>query len=98
MTMKKNEEPKPPSLFKMIRTFGSELAKYVKEGAPNVSPEDYALRLDTCMQCPKLIKSSMRCGSCGCLLETKAKWKTSDCPEKKWKKQEITAKDDPLNA
>jgi len=74
MIMKKNEEPKPPSLFKMIRTFGSELAKYVKEGAPNVSPEDYALRLDTCMQCPQLIKSSMRCGSCGCLLETKAKW------------------------
>ena len=87
MTMKKNEEPTPPSLFKMIRSFAGEVTEYVKQGAPNVSPEEYALRLDTCMQCPKLIKKTMRWGACGCYLGTKAKWKTADCPDKKWKPQ-----------
>ena len=31
----------------------------------------------------------MRCGLCGCLLEHKAKWKTTTCPDKpeRWKKQ-----------
>ena len=29
----------------------------------------------------------MRCGKCGCLLEHKAKWKTADCPDNKWPKQ-----------
>jgi hypothetical protein len=38
-------------------------------------------------ECPHLIKKSMRCGVCGCLLEHKAKWKTADCPKNKWPKQ-----------
>lgn len=31
----------------------------------------------------------MRCGLCGCLLEHKAKWKTTTCPDKptRWKEQ-----------
>ena len=34
----------------------------------------------------------MRCGSCGCLLEHKARWKTSDCPltPSKWPKEILT--------
>tara|TARA_R100000030_G_scaffold58753_1_gene44140 strand:+ start:1332 stop:1439 length:108 start_codon:yes stop_codon:yes gene_type:complete len=28
-----------------------------------------------------------RCGACGCLVEHKAKWKTTDCPKGKWKPQ-----------
>ena len=35
----------------------------------------------------------MRCGSCGCLLEHKAKWKTADCPMSKWPAQEQPPKD-----
>lgn len=78
------DEQKSPSMFKMVSTFTKEFSKYVRAGAPNVSPADYALRLDTCNGCEFLKKSSMRCGKCGCLLEHKAKWETSECPENKW--------------
>ena len=89
--MNKNE-PKPPSIFKMGRTFTKELANYIKEGAPNVTPEAYAKRLAICKSCDQLMKQSMRCGSCGCLLEHKARWKTSDCPltPSKWPEEILT--------
>tara|TARA_R110002051_G_scaffold323311_2_gene416488 strand:+ start:1230 stop:1727 length:498 start_codon:yes stop_codon:yes gene_type:complete len=85
--MSKKEEPKPPSIFQMAKTFAGELTKYIKEGAPNVSNKVYIERLEACNTCPHLIKSSMRCGLCGCLLEHKAKWKTTTCPDKpeRWK-------------
>lgn len=81
------KEPKPPSIFTMAKNFSKELAKYIKEGAPNVSNKVYLERLETCNKCPHLIKKSMRCGLCGCLLEHKAKWKTTTCPDKpeRWK-------------
>ena len=68
----------------MAKNFAVDLAKYVADGAPNVSESNYKKRLQTCKSCPHLIKSSMRCGKCGCLLEHKAKWKTTTCPINKW--------------
>ena len=95
----KNEDPsfegtKTPSIFQMAKNFSADLAKYIKEGAPNVSNKDYVERLEACNACPHLIKKSMRCGLCGCLLEHKAKWKTTTCPHKpsKWKEQYIDPK------
>ena len=79
-----NQDQKPPSMFRMVKSFTSELAKWLKEGAPNVTTEEYAERLDTCHGCEFLNKASMRCKACGCLLEHKAKWSTADCPKKKW--------------
>ena len=87
MSMSQNEQ-KPPSILGMMKSFTKELATYIKNGAPNVSPKDYAKRLDICKGCEYLKESSMRCGKCGCLLEHKAKWKTTDCPESKWPVQE----------
>jgi len=80
---------KPPSMFQMVTNFGKELAKYVKEGSPNVTPEQYVARLTGCKSCPHLIKKSMRCGLCGCMLEHKAKWSTTDCPDKPSRWEEI---------
>jgi len=74
------EKPKLPSLLTMTTNFAKELAEYVAKGAPNVSAENYEKRLEVCNTCPFLIKDAMRCGKCGCMLEHKAKWKTSDCP------------------
>ena len=31
----------------------------------------------------------MRCGKCGCLIQHKAKWKTTTCPINKWKAQVV---------
>ena len=63
------------------KEFSNELVKYVKEGAPNVSSNDYAARLDACQKCPHLIPKHMRCGLCGCMIQHKAKWKTTSCPD-----------------
>ena len=82
-----HQNQKPPSIFRMMKSFTKDLAKYIKEGAPNISPEEYATRLDICNGCEHLKKASMRCGKCGCLLEHKAKWKTADCPDNRWPKQ-----------
>ena len=83
-----NPEPKPPSIFTMVSTFAKELKNYIANGAPNVSTEDYIERLEACNNCEHLIKTTMRCGLCGCLLEHKAKWKTTTCPINKWKAQD----------
>tara|TARA_R110002020_G_scaffold30366_2_gene95769 strand:- start:72 stop:335 length:264 start_codon:yes stop_codon:yes gene_type:complete len=82
------KEQKAPTILGMIKSFTKDLTKYIKEGAPNISAEEYAIRLDTCNACEHLKKSSMRCGACGCLLEHKARWKTADCPKNKWPKQD----------
>jgi len=85
---------KPPSLFKMMKSFTTELASYIGNGAPNVTSEDYAERLDTCLTCPHLMKKNMRCGLCGCVLQFKAKMKTATCPDKpsRWKEQVLDDK------
>ena len=79
--MSEKEEPKLPSFFTMATNFTKELVKYAAQGAPNVSPENYIKRLGACEGCPFFQKSKMRCGKCGCLIEHKAKWRTSDCPD-----------------
>ncbi len=61
---------------------------------PNVTEEDYQKRIDTCFSCEYFIKKLNRCGSCGCLVEHKARWKTTTCPKDKWEPQDINEKDD----
>lgn len=86
----KTPPAKPPNVFKMMKSFGKDLSKYVLAGAPNCTKEDYKERLLTCDACPHLLRHLMRCGKCGCLVEHKAKWKTTTCPEGKWKKQDLS--------
>ena len=86
----KDNYVKPPSFFEMVKTFTKEVTKYIANGAPNVTTEDYVDRLEVCEGCEHYIQKSARCGKCGCLMEHKAKWKTSDCPINKWKKQVLT--------
>ena len=71
----------------MATNFAKDLGKYIKEGAPNVSHSQYTERLEACNTCPNLEKESMKCTLCGCLVEHKAKWKTTECPDKptRWK-------------
>ena len=83
----KEDEVKTPNIFQMLRTFTKELTKYVASGQPHVTAEQYADRLDTCTKCPLLNEKLMRCKVCGCLLEHKAKWATTVCPDNppRWK-------------
>jgi hypothetical protein len=86
MSKEKNKK-KMPSIFKMATNFAKDLGKYIKEGAPNVSHKQYTERLEACNTCPNLRKEDMRCTLCGCSVEHKAKWKTTECPDKpsRWK-------------
>jgi|TARA_R110000787_G_scaffold112958_1_gene221866 hypothetical protein len=79
-----NPEQDTPSFFKMVKSFTAASADFIAKGAPICTVEEYKDRLDTCNQCPFLIKKNKRCGKCGCLLEFKARMKTQHCPEKKW--------------
>jgi len=86
-----NEElyHKPPSIFQMIASFIKDFAVYLKNGAKNVSIGDYRQRLGACNACEHLQKKHMRCGLCGCLVEHKAKWKNTTCPDtpQRWNPQ-----------
>ena len=96
MSKNDNEDlyQKSPSIFQMLKTFSKELATHVANGGTNVSSNDYAERLDACNKCPHLNKDKMRCGICGCLVQHKAKWQTTTCPDKptRWKNQHYKSK------
>ena len=77
-------EKKKPSILDMMKTFTKEVIEYAKEGAPHVTEGQYNARLRTCKGCPYLKQEVMRCGKCGCMVEHKAKWATSTCPDKRW--------------
>jgi len=76
------------SAYQMLKSFVREAKEYAKAGAPHVDPDEYRKRIEACMSCPFLKKEVDRCGICGCLVEHKAKWATSSCPDnpKRWDK------------
>tara|TARA_R100001163_G_C4971864_1_gene131451 strand:+ start:57 stop:419 length:363 start_codon:yes stop_codon:yes gene_type:complete len=89
--MSDSEIPKGPNMFNMISSFARDLKTYIANGAPNVTTEDYIERLNACDACEHLLRPQIRCGLCGCMLEHKAKWKTTKCPDNppRWKTQII---------
>ena len=80
-----------PSIYKMVKGFVKEAVEYAKQGAPHVTAKQYEDRLKTCYSCENLKKDVERCGLCGCLIEHKAKWATSTCPDdpKRWDKIKV---------
>tara|TARA_R110002012_G_scaffold2124_9_gene10189 strand:+ start:1408 stop:1719 length:312 start_codon:yes stop_codon:yes gene_type:complete len=86
------EESKMPSVWQMVKSFTKDVTRYISEGAPNVSLEDYTERVSACENCEHFKKEKARCGLCGCLVQYKAQWKTSNCPDlpPRWKPQVIS--------
>ena len=86
----KAEEVKPPSMLTMIKSFARDYKIWAAAGHPATSAADYIERLTACKACPHLIEKHMRCGKCGCLVEHKAKWRTTTCPDdpQRWKPQD----------
>lgn len=54
---------------------------------PSVSEKDYQERISECFKCEHFLENLNRCGKCGCLVEYKARWKTTKCPDNRWKPQ-----------
>jgi hypothetical protein len=48
-------------------------------------PEDIAAeRMQTCLDCPKLIRATHQCRECGCFMKIKTKLAAATCPLNKW--------------
>ena len=82
--MKKTETP---SFLRMVRNFVKDSAKFIAEGAPVCSKEEYEERMAICVSCEHFTEKKT-CGLCGCNMPLKVGWKTSECADtpKKWNK------------
>ena len=75
-------ETKMPSLAKRAFSFAKSATDYVRSGMENVSETQYQTRLKICEVCT--FRKDSTCTKCGCFIEVKAKWATSECPDKRW--------------
>ena len=69
------------SIYQLVKTFAKEVREFTKHGAPHVNAQQYQGRLKACKSCPHFKPEEERCGLCGCLIEHKAKWGTTTCPD-----------------
>ncbi len=46
-----SQENDLPSIWQMTKNFSKEVTKYVAEGMPNVTEEEYKRRLNVCASC-----------------------------------------------
>lgn len=77
-----------PSLLGQFISLTKAATTQLLAGNPKCTEEELADRVNTCLSCPLLDKENFKCGSCGCKLEYKSPWRTSKCPEGKWKNLE----------
>ena len=87
-------KPEKPSFLNQVKNFTKESVKFIKEGAPVCSPEEYAERLAICNACDKYT-ATHKCSLCGCHMPIKVGWKTSECADnpKKWDKLHLSSKE-----
>ena len=71
-------------MIKKLSSLIKATLKQVKAGCPIASEEEQEMRVSTCASCELLQKYNFTCGSCGCYLQYKIPWETSECPEGKW--------------
>jgi hypothetical protein len=75
---------KMPSLIQQAKNLAIATKDHIKNGMRKVDQDKKEWRLSICKTCPYFKKDTMRCGHCGCFLETKTQWESSTCPIGKW--------------
>lgn len=73
-----------PNLIQKATNFAAAVAKHALDLGTKVSEEILKQRLDICSSCERLSEDKSTCNECGCPVETKASWRSEDCPLKKW--------------
>jgi hypothetical protein len=76
------DKPKLPGMVTLATNFSKALAAHVADGLQKVSSGLLQTRLELCTLCPQRVDN--RCSVCGCFLEEKAAWRSSECPLGKW--------------
>jgi hypothetical protein len=81
-----SRHPAPPGLLKragsLAKAIGSE-TKAIVQGQPNLTAQQVAARLAVCTSCDQL-RSNRACAKCGCFVDAKARFRSQDCPLRKW--------------
>lgn len=77
---------KPMSWGEVWRHLMVAMEDWKKAGFPVVSGEAYVNRIRTCKACPKGQYQWFQCKNCKCVIYTKAKLATEDCPFGLWPK------------
>lgn len=77
-----NNTDQGPSLLKKAMNFGEAIANHVADGMTKVDKNELSARLSICGKC--IHNHNGTCNKCGCILTTKAAWRSSDCPEGYW--------------
>ncbi len=75
-------KPKERTLVETGLGFLKDTSKFILNGLPVLNDEDYTKRLEICNSCE--FRKNHTCSICSCYLPIKARWKTTECPEKKW--------------
>lgn len=71
-----------PGLLQKALNFGEAVANHVADGLTTVTTLQLSSRLSVCNKCP--FNKEGNCNKCGCVIATKAKWRTSECPVGYW--------------
>lgn len=75
-----------PGLLKragsLAKAIGSE-TKAITKGQPNLTARQVAARLAACGACDQL-RSNRTCARCGCFVDAKARFRSQNCPLRKW--------------
>jgi hypothetical protein len=83
------EPVQEPNLFQKLGNFTGAVIEWFASGGERVNEEEREQRLAICKACPSY--TGIRCRHCGCGITDQATyfdklgWKTSKCPEGKWK-------------
>jgi hypothetical protein len=79
-------QPAQPGLLKragsLAKAIGSE-TKAIVQKQPNLTAAQVAARLAICGSCDQL-RSNRACAKCGCFVDAKARFRSQDCPLRKW--------------
>lgn len=77
----------PPSYLKRIASYAVAKVNHVLAGSPEVHGDLYKQRISICEACPLFQADKRICNSCGCDVDTKAKWADVSCPDNppRWK-------------
>lgn len=81
---KTDGELKPLTWGEVWRHLMASVEIWRKEGFPVVSAEVYVNRIRICKECPKGQYQWFQCKHCQCIVYSKAKLATEDCPYKLW--------------
>ena len=82
----KARPPATPGLLKragsLAKAIGSE-TKAIVQKQPNLTSRQVAARLAVCGSCDQL-RSNRTCARCGCFVDAKARFRSQDCPLRRW--------------